>query len=77
MLVVADCCLESISVATEVVSLTSDCCLFQHNLTSNFYATVSIFTLQLNAFINEPNKSITLVESETERNIAIKWRSRL
>jgi len=36
------------------VLLTSDCCLFQHNITSNFYATVSY---KLNASVNKPNKT--------------------
>ena len=53
-LVIADCCLVSISVATGSVSLTSDCCLFRHNLTSNFHAAVSY---KLNASINKPNKA--------------------
>jgi len=53
-LVVADCCLVSISVAMESVSLTPDCCLFQHQITSNVYATISY---RLNASINKPNKA--------------------
>jgi len=57
------------------VLLTSDCCLFQHQITSNFYVTVSY---KLNASINKPNKTrSTLVESETERIIAINWKSHL
>jgi len=40
------------------VSLTSDCCLFQHQITSNFYATVSY---KLNASINKPNKARLLL----------------
>jgi len=55
-LVVADCCLlyyQSMSPLGSV-SLTSDCCLFQHQITSNFYATVSY---KLNASINKPKKA--------------------
>jgi len=42
-LVAADCCLVAVNVATGVVevSSTSDCCLFQHQITSNCCATVS------------------------------------
>jgi len=36
------------------VLLTSDCCLLQHEITSNFYATVSH---KLNAYVNKPNKA--------------------
>ena len=36
------------------VSLTADYCLFQHQITSNFYATVSY---NLNASINKSNKA--------------------
>ena len=58
---VADCCLVSIDVATGVslvdvalANLTSECCLLQHKITSNFYATVSH---KLNASVNKPNKA--------------------
>jgi len=36
------------------ISLTSDCCHFQHHITSNFYATVSY---KLTASFNKPNKA--------------------
>ena len=57
------------------VLLTSDCCLFQHQITSIFYVTVSY---KLNASTNKPNKArSTLVQSKTEWIIAIHWRSHL
>jgi len=52
-LVVADCCLVSINVATGVslVNIT-DWCLSQHQTTTNFYVTVSY---KLNASVNKFN----------------------
>jgi len=47
------------------VSLITDCCLLQHEITSNLYDTVSY---KLNASIHKPNKAQL---PETERNIAI------
>jgi len=54
-LVVADYdyCLVSVNVITGV-SLTSDCSLFQHQITSDFYVTV---LYKLNASTNKPNKA--------------------
>jgi len=56
------------------VSLTSDCCLFHYQITSDFFIKVQH---KLNAStINTQQSAIIYIESRTERSIVIKWKDR-